>query len=302
MRKTIFLSLLIFTATAGLSAQNSYTVKQMFFLPPTYYVGDLVELRVRVAADVVPTEPRELPEPGWSLIRDVRVIPISGEYDIRIAFSSYVSGSRTLPPIVLGDLILDDLRIDTESLLSEPLPKAETVFDPSYLPGSRLLLSLAVGLLLLVPLLSYFSVIWIRKLILKLHQIRTERRPLRNLTEILEELQAIPSPVNNRNFYIKLTGGFRHYLARKFGEEISSLTSEELENTLTARCPEVPELTQVAGELLRFDSIKFGGLKSTPARRGRDLSEVRAAATTLEEYLQRLRKQKRNEEAERADL
>ena len=65
-------------------ADGSYTVEHVLFLPPTFYVGDLVELRIRIDVDpgTMPAEPSELPQPSWIHIRDVRVIPIADDYGI----------------------------------------------------------------------------------------------------------------------------------------------------------------------------------------------------------------------------
>lgn len=268
-------------------ADEHYTVKQLLFLPPTYYVGDLVEIRVRitVADGLVPTEPVELPPPSWVHIRDVRVIPISGEYDIRISFSTYEPGPGVLPEIALGEVVLSDLRVDTASLIDEEGAKPEEVFDPELLPGSRLLLALTVGAMLLLPILAVVSTTWIRRLLARITSNRRERRPYKVLNRALAELQEAPSPVNNREFYIKLSDLFRDYLSRKLAVDYAPYTASELREVLHENFSHIASMTQIASNLARFDRVKFGGGKVSRERREKDIAAVLAAASGLEEFL-----------------
>lgn len=268
-------------------AEDTYEIQQIFFLPPTFYVGDLVELRVRVAVEpgVIPTEPLEIPPPSWVHIRDVRVIPISGDYDIRVSFSSYETGRRELPPIVMGELVLAGLEIETQSVIEGDAAKINEAFDPALLPGTRLLLALIVGALLIVPVLGIASFSWIRRFLTNIFKSHRERRPYRKLAKGLDELKNSPSPVDNRAFYITLADRLKRYLSLRLGKDFGSLTSLELQRTLVDSFPEISSVCQIATEFSRFDRAKFGGEKASAARRAQDIAAVRDAAIDLEVHV-----------------
>jgi hypothetical protein len=284
-------------------AEDTYVIEQIHFLPPTFYVGDLVELRVRVDVEsgIIPTEPLEIPPPSWVHIRDVRVIPISGDYDIRISFSSYETGTRELPPVVMGDLILTGLEIETKSITGGDVTKIEEAFNPSLLPGSRLLLALIVGGLLIVPVLGIVSFSWFRRLVTSVLRLHRERRPYRKLKQSLDDLKNSPSPVDNRTFYITLSDGLKGYLSLRLDQDFASLTSREMQETLIGRFAEMPSMRRIAAELSRFDTVKFGGETASAGRRAQDVAAVRDAAVSLEAHNSGARSDKRKRRPKRVD-
>ena len=95
-------------------AEDTFTITRVHFLPPVYYVGDRVEVRVRLSVEpgLTVAEPSELPSPGNVHIQDVRIIPISDEYDVRVIFACYETGPRDLPPLKLGDIAFTGVKID----------------------------------------------------------------------------------------------------------------------------------------------------------------------------------------------
>jgi hypothetical protein len=282
------LCLLLLLPPIRIAAEAGYTIEQVHFLPPTYFVGDEVEVRIRIAVKegFVPAEPSELPAPSWVHIRDVRIIPISSEYDIRISFSSYDTGTGELPPIALGDITLEGVEIGTESMLSDDTVKIEESFGPALLPGTRLLLALGVGALLIVPVLGFFLVIWIRKLIKHIVGERKERRPFKKLTLVLNELANSASPANNREFYIRLTEVFREYLSSRLEMNLRGFTASELENSLTARFAGISPVEKISTEFARFDAVKFGSLRVNRPGRNTDIRKIRDAAEAVEVWRQ----------------
>jgi hypothetical protein len=277
---------------------EDYTVEQILFLPPTFYVGDTVELRVRISVSegFVPSEPSELPEPTWIHVRDVRIIPIADDYDIRVAFSTYRPGTGELPSIEMGDIVLSGLEIITDSIIGDEVSKIDEAFGPLPLPGTRLLLALTVGVLVVLPVLLIGGYVTIRRLIAALIDYRRGRRPWRKLDRLLEELKQIRSPVNNREFYLALSDGLRAYLSVRVGDHVSALTSQELQRILRQGYPELPELNKIAAELPRFDMVKFGGKKASPAKRNQDLASVREAASGLERRIAAARSRKKGKQ------
>ena len=279
-------------------ADETYIVKQMHFLPPTHYVGDLVEVRLRidVVEGILPAEPTEFPEPGTVAIYDVRVIPISGEYDVRISFSSFHPGTRMLPQITLGKLVIKDIRIQTNSLIEDRNLNFVGVFDPVYLPGSRLLLALAIGALLILPIISVGVFSWAKRLVKSLAESRREKLPFRELSGTLQELAAIPPPVDSRAFYISLSDGFKGYLSRRLSDRISTYTSREVVGNLKEQFQRVPQLILAAQAMPFFDQMKFGGRQVSSAQRRRDIDLVMEAATAVEEHILESTQRQRGDE------
>jgi len=280
--------LLSIVPLSRITAQSDYTIQQIHFLPPTFYVGDKVEARIRLAAaeGFVPAEPTELPAPAAIQIRDVRIIPISQEYDIRITFSSYETGKGELPPIALGDITLKGVEITTESMLEEDTVKIEESFGPALLPGTKLLLALAIGALLIVPVFTVLLVIWIRRLAKHFISERKEKRPFKVLTLVLNELANPPSRVKNREFYIELTDAFREYLSARLEVNLRTSTASELRGSLAMQFTGVAPVEKILAELTRFDAVKFGNLGVSSRGRKSDIRKVRDAAEAIEMWRQ----------------
>ena len=280
------LCLFIVLPICRIAAEGEYTIRQIHFLPPTYFVGDEVEVRIRLAVKegLVPAEPTELPAPTWVHIRDVRIIPISSEYDIRIAFSSYETGKGELPSIALGDITLDGVEIATKSMLGEDTLKIEESFGPALLPGTRLLLAVAVGALLIVPVFMFLLVICVRRLTKHIIAERKERRPFKELTLVLNELANPESPTKIREFYIRLTKVFRDYLSSRLEVNLRTLTASELQNRLTEQFFGITPVENIFTELSRFDAVKFGSHRVNRPGRNRDIRKVRDAAEAIETW------------------
>lgn len=286
--KSVILWLLLLLPVGRVAADDDYIIKQLFFLPPTYFVGDEVEVRIRLAAGegLVPAEPSELPAPTWVHIRDVRIIPISSEFDIRISFSSYETGTGELPPITLGDITLEGVEIVTASMLDDDTSKIVESFGPALLPGTKLLLALGVGALLIVPVFAFLLVIWIRRLTRHIVAERKERRPYKDLDLALNDLSGPEAPANNKEFYLKLTGAFKEYLSGRLEVNLRTLTASEMRDTLMERFSALTPVENISAELFRFDEVKFGGRRVSRQARNGDIRKVRNAAEAVEVWHQ----------------
>ncbi len=265
-------------------ADDGYSIKGVNFLPPTFFVGDEAEVRIRLAVNegLIPAEPSELPAPTWIHIRDVRIIPISREYEIRIAFSSYKAGTSKLPPITLGDITLVGVEIATESMLEADTVKIEESFGPALIPGTRLLLALAVGALLIFPVITFLLAIWVRRLTKRIIAERKERKPYKDFTFVLDELTGPNSPEDNKEFYLRLTGAFKDYLSGRLETNMRTLTASEMRDDLKERFTGVLPVEKISTELSRFDEVKFGNRQVSRPGRNSDVRRVRNAADAVE--------------------
>ena len=283
MRRAALILLLLLVWNNGF-AQENFTISKAHFLPPVYYVGDHVEARVRLSTSggAAIAEPSRLPSPGSVHIHDIRIIPISDEYDVRISFSCYETGVNQLPPIELGDITMSGIEIKVESILQEGDTTVEGVFGPLLLPGTQLLIALLIGALLIVPPLAVLASIWLIRLIRRMLTQWNERKPLKDLNTALERL--ISSKPNSREFYIELTDILRNYLSRKLNVNIRSHTASELSAELTHMLEGVIAVENLAKDLSRFDEIKFGNRRAKRQQRNSDAERVREAALAIENW------------------
>ncbi len=115
-------------------------------MPPVFYVGDQVEARLTLLLPegkaLLP--PLSLPTQSWVLIRDVQVRHDPPFERVTVKFVPFAPGVKTLPPLVLGDLTLDGVRISTNSLLGkEDASELEPPRDQLVLPHTELFVFLA---------------------------------------------------------------------------------------------------------------------------------------------------------------
>ncbi len=284
--KRLTLCFLLILPACLAAGEDNYSISKIHFLPPVYYVGDEVEARIRlsVSGGVVPAEPSELPAPGWIRFRDVRIIPISNEYEVRISFSVYKTGTQELPPISLGDITLTGVKVGAASLLEDGVTKIEDAFGPVLLPGTRLLLAAVVGGAIVVPALIIVVFIWARRLIGQMRAQWLANKPLKDLNAMLDRLADPDYAGNSRNFYITLTETFRDYLSSRLEVDIKSHTASELKEDLMQALAGVAQVEKISAELPRFDEIKFGGLGVKRPQRTRDIKWVRDAVAAIEEW------------------
>ena len=107
-------ALLSLLAAGPGAAQPGYTVVESGTAPLRFYVGDPVELRlrVRVAAGAKAAElraPAKMPSASWLDVQRVRVAPLGGgEWDVRIELVSFAPGPTPVPRLDLGAVALED--------------------------------------------------------------------------------------------------------------------------------------------------------------------------------------------------
>lgn len=321
------LVLVLVLAAAGgtAAAQGRYTVLQTVFLPPRFYVGDRVELRMRLStpAGTVVRVPEILPEASGIEFQDVTVNRRGNETEVRIVFYPFYPGTQSLPPLELGDITLGDVKIHTDSLLNTEQDEWRPPRGQVLLPGTRLyfaliVLAAAVGFSV-AAVLAVFG----RSRVGRIVSLSRERRPYRRLRRVLKKLNAEIGSVDARAFYIVLLDELRSYLSGRLGTECRSATTRELDRHLerymedrlkaSDRTAEPDEkLTLREGLLAPFrlgDLVKFGHRPSEPEERLAQLAALRRTVERLEKRLAvrgrpaaaRRKKQTRTKEAVHVD-
>lgn len=273
-------------------------VENHIFLPPDFYVGDNVEMRLRVYPEsglrVLP--PEEVPVTNWIDIHDVRVKQDGSRWEVQIDFTSYAPGTRTLPVIQLGDVVLNDVKLHTKSILQERGLDFFGIKGQLYLPGTRLAIGLAVLILFFGPVFVLSFAGRVTQGVKRFVSIKTGRRPYKRFMRALKDLREKHMQMSSRRFYIVLSEELRHYLSSRTKDDFIALTSSELHAQLWKTLPS--DSTEQVEALVRMmqqsDEIKFGGLNASKKQREEDLEMVVSAAKEIEVYIETV-----NREAEK---
>jgi hypothetical protein len=256
----------VFTlAAAALSPQDRFSIGRTVFLPPVYYVGDELELRIEVQSEeeLALTEPSELPAIEWGEIRDIRIVERGREKSVRVILVSFVPGSHVLPAIDLGAVSLSGIEISTSSILAEDDRQPAQAKGQLLLPGTRFYIGFTIGIIVVIPLLFLLFFKWGKEKIVLLIKKYKERQPARNLIKALQQLNEDAADLDGRDFYILLLDEIRVYLTKKIKVDCLSATSGELELVLSAVLPAENQQTALMKIFKQGDLVKFGNTASS---------------------------------------
>jgi hypothetical protein len=274
----------LFAFSFFLGADGSYTVESIQFIPPAYYVGDRVELRavVRLSSDVRILPPKQFPEIEWGEFHDAYVLPRDGLAELHIFFTAYQTGNKTIPNLVCGDVVLQGLSASVRSLTEggprEPSPPHGNLL----LPSTRLIIALAAGLLITLPLAGIACFIWFRPWLKKIIGYYLDKRPYRKLKKDLALLRGQAAEADSRQFYISLLHALKLYMNRHTRGNCLAFTTRELE-TVFGKSLENQEDGKALLAILRFgDEVKFGGRESAREKRLQDIALAGAIMQRLE--------------------
>ncbi|HUX12788.1 MAG TPA: hypothetical protein VMW87_07145, partial [Spirochaetia bacterium] len=262
----LFLLAIIMTAAMPAAAQE-YSVSQSVLLPPEFYVGDSVEMRltVRVGRNETLTPPKSLPTSRWIVFHSVRVVPHGDTQEVRISFTPYHPGTLPFPAIELGHVVLKDISVYVKPVLSGRPAELQSAFRQLLLPNTRLLIGSAVGVLLVIPLLWFGFYRFGRERVAGLLRRVRENRPYRRLLKYLKSVGSRAGEMRGREFYIELLAELRLYLTRRLGADCSALTTSEIEPNLGRLMLSEAERAQLT-QIFRYgDLVKFAG-RAAPVR------------------------------------
>lgn len=300
MRKHIFIGVFFLIVSGSIFPQD-YSVDRTLFIPPTFYVGDQVELRVEISPipGITIISPRELPELSWMTYHSVIVNHTENRVIVEIRFSSYHPGTRTLPELDLGDITLGGLKIHTASLLEERDLSFVNSLGQMILPGTRTLLAVLGSLLIGIPILVFSVMGNVRRKLLAFLREQKVKKPYKQFEKSLTELAEGLGNRPGKDFYIELTRILRKYLGQRSGKRVLSITTEELDILLHNILKE-DQLTTKISRFMRFsDEIKFSGIDVSQERIEADLNRVFEFGKTLEVLFQN---SEHSEEKPHADL
>ena len=258
-------------------------VTETVFVPPQFYVGDQVEVRLTLllpeGKSLLP--PLSLPTQDWVLIRDVQVRHDPPFERVTVKFVPFAPGVKTLPPLVLGDLTLDGVRILTNSLLGKDAPaELQPPREQLLLPHTELVVFLSFLLVIVLPLLLWR---FFRPLagIVKTFSRRSERhRAWHKLGREVKRLQSRAMAASGPEFYTELSQLLRAYLKGRFDRDFDTMTAQEVEGILRPLPP--AWATEWVRLIHRADVVRFDAQEPPVQERLDDLETLRREVGHLE--------------------
>lgn len=259
-------------------------VVSVHLLPPDFYVGDTVELRILLRSDNgdLIRPPDQLPGADWVYFHGVRVENSGNNHELRIFFSSFSPGTRTLPELDFGSWVLSGMKIHTSSILNGEGDLAD-IRGQLYLPGTFTLL-IVTALIVLIGPLAFVAVSGIlRQRLRSAASLLLRKRPYWRLKRDLKELSAQALMMSDRDFYYRLSDAVRSYISRRTGWDCITTTIHEIRSMMQTLFPK----GDIAMRLIHFleyaDMIKFAGIEAGSARKGDDLLRLGELSAAVEE-------------------
>lgn len=279
----LLIIVLIFLPGVSIGADTGINSVDTIFLPKEYYVGDKVELRIKLTIEEGYTLqlPENIPESSWMKFHSIEITKIDKNSELRIVFSSFIPGTRSLPSLNLGGVVLNSVKLHTSSLIDSTGNDFVGIADQLLLPGTKLILVLVVGTLFLGPLLILMLLGPLRKKITDFVRIGRGRRPIKRLNKILRELEDQKGRISCRRFYIRLSREVREYLSKRSDIDFITLTTQDMSLALnkvvnTEFAVDISEMMKLA------DSIKFGRLTTNDTRKISDIILIRNVSSFIE--------------------
>jgi hypothetical protein len=289
MRALALAVFLLFLAAWPVFAQA--VLMESIFLPPRFFVGDRVELRLTydVPAGVAVEPPAQLPAHAWIEfhnieVQDRRSADGSGEVRVRIFFTPFSSGDTVLPPLPLGDLDTGELLVTTQSVLQ--LEHDETLRGPRRqlnlpLTWLRLLVLVVIGIG--TPVVVFFLLRYGIQGFVRIREARIRRLPYLHVRKSLNQLAAGRSSMEGKSFFILLSLTIRSYLSERLSRPLMSVTTGEIKKELGVAGLEESVSLRIHEVLKAADLIKFSGKRADRREMERSLKAVDRIVEQVEE-------------------
>jgi hypothetical protein len=249
-------------------------------------VGDEVDLRITLKTEpgFRIRSPEELPMVSWIELSSVKVERADDAWRVTVRFSPFAPGTRTLPQIRLGDVVLSDIKIHTSSILEERQAEFYGIKGQLLLPGTRIALGILVVVLFFGPIFVFGFGGRIKRAMGRVLSTRRGRKPYKRLLKAVKELREQQAHMSSKRFYIVLSDELRRFLTDRTGDDYISITTSELQKQLTGELPdkEKGRLERIAEMQRKSDQIKFGGANASKKERENDIETVLDVAGEIE--------------------
>ena len=243
-------------------AESPYKVTDMAILPPKFYVGDLVVIRLQLQFDSATklTRVDELPMTKWLTITDVQIFSEGeGNAEVKIYFSSYRPGTHLIPELRIGDIVIRNLKVNTNSVLEEEgVQRLKPLQNQVVVPLTWVRIFVFLTSACIVPLLFVRGITWIVGKIRRYEYERKKRLPFVQVHTALNQLGVQKTEKNPKRFYQEISYRMREYLENRLGIAAETSTTFELQTVL----PDVVSNTQTIQNIITIlrnsDLVKFG--------------------------------------------
>jgi hypothetical protein len=266
---------------------------ESIFLPPRFFVGDRVELRLtyELPAGIAVESPAQPPVHAWIEIqkievKDRRAPGRSGEVQVRVFFVSFFAGESVLPSIRLGDLDTGELLVRTQSTLElQQDASLRGLRGQLELPLTwlRLLAFAAIGIG--VPLLLLFLLRLGLRGYRRIRETHIRRLPYLHVRKSLNQLAAGKTSIEGKSFYILLSLAMRRYLSERLSSPLMSVTTGEIGTYLRTAGLEENVSQRIHQVLKAADLIKFSGKRTNRREMERSLDAAVGIVAQVEERI-----------------
>lgn len=281
MKKYLLPFFLFFLILPSLQAQVE--VQRTVFIPPEYYMGDSVELRLQIELEDYGTLeiPQNVVSSEWVEIKDIQIQQDNLEAEIIVRFTSFSPGTRALPELDFGPFVLSDFKIYTNSLIAEGENDLKGLRSQVMIPGSRLYIILLVVAAFVLPYLFYFLIKFLIKYTIFLSRKYNSARPYRIFSRVLKRLEGNLEKISVRDFFITLSDSLRIYLSARTGVDCISATTSEI-SILHGFGLDENLWEHMVSVLRKGDMVKFGGEQLSQSQMKENLDFVVSLCQEIE--------------------
>ena len=284
--KKFFLCLLIFALcfTLSIFAEKNYSSEKVVFLPQDFYVGDLVELRIKIILEkgLKISPPESLPDLYWIKIESANVVSSDNGYELQIFLRSFSPGIRTLPPIRFGDITLRDTRIQTLSVLEETPTPVFPIKEQLQLPGTNYYFAILIGLFFVLPVFIIASWTNLKKRIKTYIEIKRRRKVYKKMISTINYLQDNKKTITNSDFFTVLINDVKLFLSHRSGRSYTSATVRECEKLLEYDFKDMDKLHLLPQILRLADEVKFGDREVSNLEKNEALVNIRLVVDAID--------------------
>ena len=266
------------------------TLMESIFLPPRFFVGDRVELRLTydVPADTAIESPDQLPVHAWIEFQNIEVRDRradGGGVVVRVFFIPFYSGETVFPSIRLGELETGELLVSTQSSLR--LEQDQSLRGPRRqlnLPLTWLRLMTLVAIGVGAPVFLFFLFRYGIRGLVRIREARMRRLPYMHARKSLNQLAAGCASMEGKSFFILLSLTMRRYLSERLALPLMSVTTSDIVRELNRAGLEEPVSDRIHEVLKAADLIKFSGKRANKRDMARNLEDVDRIVRHVEEW------------------
>jgi hypothetical protein len=279
MMKRIFLPVLFLTAAVALQAQTEIPAENVIFSPHRYYVGDKVTMQFRLGV----TDTVKLAVPVYEIterlvVEHIRIIQKEREALVLVEFRAFAPGPGHVS-FDFGPVKTAPVNYNVSSILDETAKELRQAYPPLALDGTRLLITVLIAVILLLPPLFYFGIRALKKMFAGF--LRSLRSPFKQFNKTIKQLTK-DDTMSSRTFYFVLLDAYRNYMSITSNiKEFRSATAKELAELLRL-CYNQADAESILQLYQRGDLVKFGGLFVSDEQKQKDLTLLLTLARAIE--------------------